>query len=484
MKKEGSAISEQVVDRRRFIRVVRRHRMLIGIAAALGLLVGAAYSVHQPPMRTSTALVVLPAVVQSAASPTGAGGAAADTATPPYMATQIVIAGSDPVLSRVLADVTSATTLEALRNKIHITSPAVGILSISAQGRTAAQAEGTANAVADSYTAYVGSSSGLAVSARVLNSAKIATGTSPAKQLIVFALIGAVIGALIGIILAHAIGRRDRQLRTRDEMANSLALPVLASLPVGHPADAAGWTKLLNDYKPGATNAWLLRTALRELGVMADNINNGHEAAGSSLTVLSLSFDPGALALGPQLAVFAAQLGVRTALVIGPQDDVTATAALRTACAAPLPASSQRPSLLQVVLSDGSDRHRPSDTALTVVVVSVDDQASKFPGTMRTTATVLGVSAGAATAEQLARVAVTAAADGREIAGLLVADPEPTDNTAGRIPRHARRGPTRTADLPRRHNNGIKTVNDPDEAVMFTASIGKGAPNPTTEIRR
>ena len=43
---------------------------------------------------------------------------------------------------------------------------------------------------------------------------------------------------------------------------------------------------------------------------------------------------------------------------------------------------------------------------------------------MRTTATVLGVSAGAATAEQLARVAVVAAADGREITGILVADPD------------------------------------------------------------
>ena len=49
--------------------------------------------------------------------------------------------------------------------------------------------------------------------------------------------------------------------------------------------------------------------------------------------------------------------------------------------------------------------------------------------------TVLGISAGATIAEQLARTASSLAA-GREIAGILVADPdpEPTDRTVGRIP--------------------------------------------------
>jgi hypothetical protein len=64
----------------------------------------------------------------------------------------------------------------------------------------------------------------------------------------------------------------------------------------------------------------------------------------------------------------------------------------------------------------------------------VDSRAPKMPDTMRADATVIGVSAGAATAEQLARAAVVAATDGREITGLLVADPDPEDQTTGRIP--------------------------------------------------
>ena len=53
---------------------------------------------------------------------------------------------------------------------------------------------------------------------------------------------------------------------------------------------------------------------------------------------------------------------------------------------------------------------------------------------MRTTATLLGVSAGGATAEQLAQVAVSAATDDRQIAGMLVADPDPADHSTGRLP--------------------------------------------------
>jgi hypothetical protein len=73
-------------------------------------------------------------------------------------------------------------------------------------------------------------------------------------------------------------------------------------------------------------------------------------------------------------------------------------------------------------------------------------------GTMRTTATVIGVSAGAATAEQLARVAMSAANDGREIAGIFVADPEPTDATTGRIPKPPR--PTHNK-LPAQSNDAM-----------------------------
>ena len=64
----------------------------------------------------------------------------------------------------------------------------------------------------------------------------------------------------------------------------------------------------------------------------------------------------------------------------------------------------------------------------------VDDRAPKMPATVRTAATLLGVSSGRVTAEELARAAVAAGANGRRGYGILVADPEPTDKTTGRVP--------------------------------------------------
>jgi hypothetical protein len=259
-----------------------------------------------------------------------------------------------------------------------------------------------------------------------------ATGTSRRQRLVSYGLLGALLGALIGTIAVLAIGRNPRRLRERDQMAYSIGVPVLASVPVVHPSDAAGWIKLFEEYHPGAVHAWHLRNALRHLGFGDVSLTGISTRDGSSLAVLSLTSDRKAWALGPQLAVYAASLGIPTALVVGPQQDENATAVLRAACDAP--ASSKGLRSLRVAVTDQDNIDRLSGAALTVVVAVVDGEAPSVAATMRTATTVLGVSAGAVTAEQLARVAASAAADGREIAGILVADPDPADRTTGRLP--------------------------------------------------
>lgn len=423
-------MSERALDLGRSVQIVRRHKVLVGLATALGLLAGAAYAVLYPSMITSTALIVLP---QSQAQ---ASSLAASGTLSPFTATQMVIADSTQVLSGALPNVRPATSLNKLRGEITVNSLTSYIISVSAVSEVAADAEATANAVAKSYIAYVNSASNPfgRVPASMLQPATTTTGMSSLEAEVIAALVGALAGALIGVILALAISRNDRRLRERDEIAGSIGLPVLASFPVHHPADAKGWTKLLEDYEPGALYAWRLRQVLYQLRLVDGNLNNGGRGGRSSLAVLSLSSDPGALAIGPQLAVFAVSLGISTALFIGPQQDANIIAALRTACAIPPSASSKRPGNLQVTVADDGHAYSQPDTALTVVVAVVDGRTPQMPHTMRTTATVLGVSAGAATAEQLARLAVCAATDGREIAGILVADPEPADHTTGRVP--------------------------------------------------
>ncbi len=76
-------MSEQALDLSRSVQIVRRHKIIVGVLAVLGLLAGAGYTVLNPPMLASNALVALrPPLTTSA--------------------TQVVIASSDPVLSRAL----------------------------------------------------------------------------------------------------------------------------------------------------------------------------------------------------------------------------------------------------------------------------------------------------------------------------------------------------------------------------------------------
>jgi len=439
-------MSEKALDLRGSVRIVRRRIRLVSAVTALGLLAGGAYSYLHPPLLTSTALIVLPQSTQAAA----AAAANASSGSDAYMATQTVIVRSTPVLSAALSSVRPAMSLETLRADIKVNSLTGYIVSVSAEGKRAADAEATANAVAHSYIAYVNSPDSPIpqVSARMLQPATSATGTNRWLALALTALVGGLVGLVIGVIAALATSRKDRRLWKRDEIASSIGVPVLASFPVRHPRDADGWMELLEDYEPAARDAWRMRQALQQLGIADSSgagafLNNGSYGGGSSLAVLSLSSDPGAIALGPQLAVLAASLGIQTTLVIGPQEDPAAAATLRTACAMPPPQPSKRPGNLHVVaIGDDGDFDGRFPATLTVFVAVVDSRTPQMPATMPASTMLLGISAGVVTAEQIARVAVKAAADGHGIGGILVADPEPADHTSGLVPQLAR---------PRRH---------------------------------
>jgi capsular polysaccharide biosynthesis protein len=434
-------MSEQALDLRRSAQIVRRHKIVVAVFAALGLLAGIGWALHRPPMLSSETQVIveLPANDQSSGA-----ALAGSTNINPALGTEIQIAGSTSVLQNAQKAIDPPVPLDTLQNRVQVTNLASSnILTIRAEGTTAAQAEDTANAVASSYIKNTQNNPARQVQAHLLESATSASEPSLFSRLPVIGVLGALLGAAVGAIVVLAFNRRDRRLRKRDEIADSIGVPVLASIRAVHPSGAAGWTKLLAGYEPGAVDAWRLRKALQYLGLADVNLNGSQPGRNSSLEVLSFGFDSGALALGPQLAVFAASRGIPTALVVGPQQDVKAAATLRAACAAPLPPSSQ----LQVIVRDHDGGSRPPDAVLTVLVAAVDGQNPQVADTTRTTVTVLGVSAGAVTAEQVARAAASAASAGRDITGILVADPDPDDHTTGRLPQLARpahrKGPTR-----------------------------------------
>ncbi|MGH3300299.1 MAG: hypothetical protein ACRDOK_01240 [Streptosporangiaceae bacterium] len=425
-------MSEQALDLRRSAEIVRRRWMWVGIMAALGLLAGIAYSELRPPLVSSTALVVM-------ALPTNEA-----------IATQRVIADSEPVLSGAVHSLGAKTSVQAFSSHINVRSLAPDVLSVTAQGKTAADAERASNAVAQSYVSYVARNSSVTgvINARLLSAATNASGTSLRSRL-TFPIIGALLGAAIGAIGALARGRRDRRLRLRDDIAHAIGVPVIASLPVWHPKDAAGWADLLKNYEPTSTQAWRLGRALDYLGL--SDITSGRAVDGRRylVTVLSLSSDHRALALGPQLAVFSASRGVPTALIVQSQPEPRPAAALLAACAATQSAS-RTESRLRIAVDDGHERLPAA--ALTIVVAVADTRNPQIVNGPRSHATLLGISAGTVTAEQVASLAGVAAAGGREIKGILVADPDPADRTTGSIPQLAqpiRLRPTRMTGVTR-----------------------------------
>jgi hypothetical protein len=175
-------------DPRRSISIIRRHGALLGLAMAVGLLAGAVFAAFSPVRVTSTAFVMLPQSDVAAA---------------------VGVARSDPVLAGALLRGSPAASVEALRGQVQVKRLAGNVLSVSASARTAARAEATANAVADSYIGYIRSpgSPAVRVQEQMLEPATTASGLVPPVQVLVGAVLGLVSGALAGVVAALASRR-------------------------------------------------------------------------------------------------------------------------------------------------------------------------------------------------------------------------------------------------------------------------------------
>lgn len=401
------------MDARTLLYAVRRHKVVFAFLFLLGVAAGAAFTLIRPPMLTSKVLVVVPGTR--------------------FIQTQAVIADSDPVLIAAGGSLDPPVTLETLRHRVSVASVTSTVLAITAIGKTARQAQDIANAIAHNYVTFVKSprNPGGKASAQVLENATPAIGTTLRVRIAETAGFGALAGAVIGIIVAAAIGRTDRRLRERDEIAAAIGAPVLASIPVARPSDTTSWARLLENYDPMVVHAWSLRKALRQLGV-----TDGMSAIGTrvSVAVVSMSSDRRALSLGPQLAIFASSLGIPTTLVVRPQRESDMTAPLSAACTMSASTLSVQPSRLRFAVGEGEGPDQYATVALTVIIDVVDSRDPRPTRSADATATVLAVSAGSATAEQLAKVAVSVTTDGADIAGVLVGDPFVSDRTTGSLP--------------------------------------------------
>lgn len=482
-------MSRQRLDLKGSRRILWRHKVLLGACALIGLAGNAAHTMLQPQTFTSNTLVVLSPDVN--------------------LDYQAVVVDSVPVLAGALNRADLGMSLAELQGHVQASGAWTQMLSIQLQGSSAAWVRTAANAVTGSYVAYITSASnpGGREPAAVFQAATTPVVKPRVTRVGEAGLLGLLFGIMAGVIAAIGIGRNDRRLRLRDDLADAIGVPVIASLPARAPSDAAGWTTLLGSAEAEGADAWQLRKVLCDLVPGARAVRGaqgGLRPEGCSVTVLSVASDKTALALGPRLAAFAAAQGVQAALVIGPQQGAPAgadsgawatgangagpgsgspgsgggadlgrvdsggrprkpaplTEALAiSATAASIAAASKSVEALRAGAESASVRNlrvtsRATNArmdvpggALAVAIGVVDGQLPRVAETTRADLTLLAVTAGAVTAEQLVRVSASAAADGRDIAGILVANPARSDETTGREPQLARpeeyRMPTR-----------------------------------------
>jgi hypothetical protein len=175
-------MSQQASDLPRSVQVIGQYKILVGMMALLGLLVGAVFAALNPPGSDSHVVLLF---------------------TAPQCPAGAVCGG--PMFS---LPSTEAGWLATNPGEVQVRNVTGSVLSVSVTARTGAQATALAEAAARSYIGYVGSLSYLGehASAEVLEPGTASEPVSP-KHLLNGALLGALFGALAGIIVALAAGQ-------------------------------------------------------------------------------------------------------------------------------------------------------------------------------------------------------------------------------------------------------------------------------------
>ena len=298
--------------------------------------------------------------------------------------------------------------------------------------------------------------------ASVIQQASPGVSTPLPLRMALFAGVGAGTAILLTALLLLLRGRRETTLRSRDEIADAVGIPVVASLQGRAPRSVAGWTSLLSSYAPDSVEMWTLRQLIRIVTPgtpvsLAGERQDPPQPA--KVVVLTLAGDASALAIGPQFASLAASTGTVTQLVAAQHHE--SANALWAACAS-LPMNSQpRPGLSVDTRPD----LRASAQLVVYLAVTGRQRPEVYLDRVDGALTFLAVTSGAATPDELAKVALAADQSGHPIDRIIVVDADPLDRTTGRM------SPTERA----------QQVPLPS---LMTGSVGAGAATRVEGLRR
>lgn len=437
-------MTERPLDLRQSVRILRRRWLLIVALATLGLFAGLTHGLLVNTRPRAFALVYVPPQTNSS------GGVITDD-----MSTQTVIASS----TRVLGPAIHSLSPPASKSQVKVTVTADGttnILRISTQAPKPQQTIQLANAIANGYIAYASSNSLVTSTPLLVQPASTADSPSTTKRLATSVPIGLAAGLIIGTTAVFIRSRRDRRLRRRDEIANAIGLPVLASIDAGLCKRVSDWTRLLEQYRHSPTALWNLRRALQYL------LSDEPAGAASTIRVAAYADDLPALAAGPQLALAAAELQISARVEPGMEE---ALAPLRAACAQltrsghiPPRPWRHRPTDLDPRQDQAACLGAPSGHPLVISVLALDRSAphwSPFGGP-----SILAISAGAALSDELASLALAASEQGGRLDGIILVNPEPGDGGATVVLERPQKPPSPRHRLDNKPNNRARVLGD------------------------
>jgi capsular polysaccharide biosynthesis protein len=488
-------VHEQPLDVRAGIEMIRRRRGLVIGLGVVGLIAGIAYARMHPSMPSASAMVVLPPSASSAAASASSSsgdpnktqivfatsssvlGKAGQSVTPHVgvvaMSKRVKVAsvssdilsikvsaprGADAItLANAVAQdyIAYAASLNSASNNTQVQglNQEVALLNgqekklqaqianlqtqIASEGASTAAGQRDSTLLAalntelagdgttiTSYNAQVAAieANNNAGSAQIIQATSVTSPSFMTQPM--HGLYGLIGGLVIGSIIAVSKGRRDRRLRRRDDIAGAIGVSVVASIGAEPTKTTNEWAGLINGYKPDVLDTWSLRRILRDLDV-------GDPDKHSSVRVISFADDSAALAIGPQISSFSAGLGLSTRLLVG---DHPAMGSLRAACAIAAQAqSTDRPLSFTEPQETESDAGTPGSN-LTITVVTTDRIRPHLESS-DDDFSLLAVSAGFATSEDLARLALAAIDVRQPLDAIVLANPDPSDYTTGDVTR-------------------------------------------------
>ena len=481
---------EQALDLREWLSALRRHRLVFAVLALVGLCGGVAFGLAEPAPFSSKAVILLPPSTSSPNGPQTQGiGTLVQIATSPgileranlrldpplplsVLQRRVKVTSPTSQLLQITATATTGRQSEQLANGVavaflaYITKEAaarpgvtqalnqdssqiqrqISDLQQQIDNTTAAIAsDGSGSPLGQSQLALLTTLEAQQQNAALqldsvkaqlaqakLSEAAADTGTviltrattaaAPrALRWVTLGGLGIVGGILIATVVVLLAIRRDHGLRRRDEIAEVVGAPVVASVTLRARRQASDWIDLFVRWQPGVQEAWTTRKVLRREsdGPMENDV-----------TVIALAGDQAALVFAPQLAACAAAIGIPTTFV----DHTTHESTLNLRRATGVLAAGLGPRRDNLRVRAVDDAPEPPSISLVVTAAVLEPTDPQWRPSSRSTTTWLAVSAGFATAEQLARVSVSAADHMHVIRGVVVVNADPGDSTTGRFP--------------------------------------------------